>query len=336
MARTWRRAAVVLLLSLFYMTCASADDLRASVSAESVLQVLSPSSGVLERIELEEGQRAQAGTVAATFRTERIFSPISGRVIFVHAGEGDLLLDTDAAITLSPTSRYLIYGTVSGTATTPEDALVHAGEELWIECTADGTHRAVGIVRSVSGDTFQVDTTGGELYIGETVYLLRQDGDSRTRIGRGTVVSQDPVELSSAGRVLRLRVQEGDEVERGQWLMTVAEDQPEVLIPEDGIVQKVYVSGGASVKTGDPLFDIACGRVLTAEDPEERIHPGQTLYYALTNGEDRETWHPCIAETSLLRPDGVRVWTLRPGGDRSDFDLLPLGFHVLVSEEPEE
>ncbi len=60
------------------------------------------------------------------------------------------------------------------------------------------------------------------------------------------------------GKVLSIKVREGDQVEYGQTLLIfeAMKMENEVKAPKAGVVKKIYVSEGANFNTGDPLVEI--------------------------------------------------------------------------------
>ncbi len=60
------------------------------------------------------------------------------------------------------------------------------------------------------------------------------------------------------GKVLSIKVREGDHVDYGQTLLIfeAMKMENEVKAPKAGVVKKIYVSEGANFNTGDPLIEI--------------------------------------------------------------------------------
>ena len=122
------------------------------------------SGGTLEELSLLPGQSVEAGEIVGSIRTEKVFAAWDGTVALCCAEAGDSVDGT--VLEISPTSRYTVYCTVDGAYGEPETELVHIGEQLYLSCTANGTHKAVGVVTSIDGSEYQVEVIGGELYVG--------------------------------------------------------------------------------------------------------------------------------------------------------------------------
>lgn len=309
---------------------ALADSWTGSTQALDTAAVTSPADGLLLQLKLEEGAAVKAGGTAGEIRTEKVFAPFDGTVVAVAVKEGE---EADGTVVeIAPTSLYALTCTVSDVAQTAEAALVHVGEKLYVRCTADGTHRAEAVVTSVNGAEFSAETTAGDLYVGETVWLYR-DADAKERIGKGTVTVHDTLTVSSSGTVRNLRVQAGDTVERGQWLYSVSSaEDTNICIPADGIVTEVSASAGSKVKEGQELAVIAvsCGiRIeVAAEDVKQFRTGGVCTYY---RGDDpHETAYNCTVSRILLNAQGSTATVeLLP----EEGELLPLGMSVRVETD---
>ena len=85
---------------------------------------------------------------------------------------------------IAPVSRYTVNATIEDAYNRAANKYVRIGEKVYMRCVKDGSHRAVGIIVGVDGSSYTVETTGGELYMEETVYIYREDSyASSTRIG---------------------------------------------------------------------------------------------------------------------------------------------------------
>ena len=189
------------------------------------------------------GEKVCAGDVLADLATTCVFAGQSGTVARVYASAGDQV--DGAVLELAPVYRYEIYCTVSGAYSAAENMLIHSGETLYVRCTADGSHRAVGTVSQIDGGEYHLYVTGGELYVGETVNLYRDpDFSSTEKVGKGTVVSSDTETYVADGTMLRACVKAGEYVERGELLYEYAAgDRDALLSPVDGIVVDIRDAG---------------------------------------------------------------------------------------------
>ena len=292
--------------------------------------LVSASGGVLESLSLLPGQSVEAGETVGSTRAEKVFAAWDGTVALCHAEAGDSV--DGAVLEIPPTSRYTVYCTVDGAYGDPETELVHIGEQLYLRCTANGTHKAVGIVTSIDGAEYQVEVIGGELYVGETVNLYRDaDFSAARRVGVGTAVVAEPIEYSASGTLIELCVQEGEEVERGELLFTYAQgDETQIICPAVGVVASVLVAPGDVLKIGQSVAelvqpgDVRIQVQLTAADAA-RIQFGDAATYIRADDPD-ETPRSAIVEGVSAIADGEGYVALLVPEDAN----LPLGLSVEV------
>ena len=309
---------------------ALAETYSGTTVASRTTALVSASGGVLESLSLLPGQSVAAGETVGSTRAEKVFAAWDGTVALCHAGAGDSVDGT--VLEISPTSRYTVYCTVDGAYGDPETELVHTGEQLYLRCTANGTHKAVGVVTSIDGAEYQVEIIGGELYVGEVVNLYRDaDFSAARRVGVGTAVVAEPIEYSASGTLIELCVQEGEEVERGELLFTYAQgDETQIICPAVGVVASVLVAPGDVLKIGQSVAelvqpgDVRIQVQLTAADAA-RIQFGDAATYIRAD-DPTETPRSAIVEGVSAIADGEGyVVLLIP----EDFDL-PLGLSVEV------
>lgn len=239
------RKLAALAAALTLCVTASAEVFTGVTAALSTVNVVPECFGTSTSLDAEAGQRVVAGQSLMTLSSEKTFAAADGTVSLLHADEGE---DVDGTVLeIAPMQRYVIHCTVTQAYQSAENTLVHDGETVYARCTQDGTHRAVGTVCAVDGSTYRVLTTGGELYVGEVVYLYRgTDFTAARRVGIGTVMAADPVAYEGSGKLTRLCVDEGDPVERGQLLYALGGGTVEA--PVSGIVTGLDVQPGESVE----------------------------------------------------------------------------------------
>ena len=327
-----KRSLLIALILVLAAGPAMADSWKGSVYAADRVQILAPADGILESLALEIGQTVQEGGIIGSIRPETLFSPLDGTIAAVHHEQGDKVDGT--VVEISPTSLYTVTCTTSGTAKTPENALIHMGETVWIRCTADGSHRALGIVTALNGAEYTVETTAGELYVGETVYLYRSAAYSpETLIGKGTVTAHDPVAVDAKGYLLTLWAAAGDRVSRGQRLCaTASAEETSVIIPADGVVLSISAEQGSSVKQDSTIAELAAGRVLriSVDAGDAPLFRCGSVWY-FTRGDDPHETHIPATVSRILYDEGNAAATVEliPSADG-----LPIGLSVTVTDEP--
>lgn len=252
--RRRRIAALIALLALQSVACA---EVYAGVTtAFSEVVICAEADGVLESVCMEAGEEIRSGEVIAEYRTQKAFASQDGSVAVIHDHAGDPCGET--VLEILPMEKYTVYCTVDNAYSDTETMLVHSGERLYIKCTANGTHRGIGVVTNIDGEEYGVLTVGGEFHVGETVYLYRDaEFSAKQRVGIGTVIESATEKYAADGTVVGMYVAEGEEVERGQLLFeTVSGKSAEIRADVSGIVSGVNVTGGEAVQKGQALASV--------------------------------------------------------------------------------
>ena len=176
------------------------------------------------------------------------------------------------------------------------------GEKVYIQCVKDGSHRAEGIVTGVSGSSYTVTTTAGEMYLQESAYIYRSpDYDADSCLGTGVVQRTAEVAVSGTGSILKMYVSDGDTVERGQLLFETvsgslmglsATGSPEVTSDSAGVVTQVQCSLGQQVQQGATLAVLAprSGYQVAFTIPEDllsQVAVGDTVEIYFNWNEDK-------------------------------------------------
>jgi biotin carboxyl carrier protein len=151
-----------------------------------------------------------------------------------------------------------------------KDAFVYTREDgasvaksFSIEWAGDGTYSVLIEGRSyvaTLASKGEIQATGGEIIVnGRALNIevqdprkLRARGSAESGGGRQTIAAPMP------GRVIRVLVEAGQEVEAGQGLIVVEamKMQNEMKSPKTGKVLEIRTSAGAAVSAGDALLVI--------------------------------------------------------------------------------
>ena len=244
------------------------------VSRETVA-VSAPFGGLIEKIALRKGDPVRVGDAVATIKTTKVYAEMDGVVSGVFAQAGD---DTEGitnryggVMYLEPINKYVVSATTEKAYNSSDTKYVHIGEKVYLSCVKDGTHVGTAVVTGLSevdesGNTpYKLEVTGGEFYMGETVGIYRDPSHaSESRIGRGTIQQNAAIPVKGTGSVLKLHVQVGDHVERGEVLFETVEGVLDGLYavdntvpsPLDGIVASVEATQGSAVEKGGKLITV--------------------------------------------------------------------------------
>lgn len=272
---TGRRILSCLMALLIAAALVSGAGAEASLSyggmvvAGETLPVAALFGGKVAKVMVRAGDLVRKGDEIAQIATTLNYAPLEGTITGIYAAEGDdagsIGERYGAVLYIEPTNRYTIEATTEKAYNKSENKYVHLGETVYLSCTSDGTHRGTGTVSALTEKGYNVEVTGGDFYMGETVGIYREASyAAESRIGRGTVGRTAPVAVKGTGSVLKMHVENGDFVERGELLFETVDGvldglyAPDCMIasPLAGVVASVDVNAGASVAKGDSVVKI--------------------------------------------------------------------------------
>lgn len=318
---------ICLLLALMGLATPALAEVYAGVTAAlETVPICAEAAGTMAAVEAEVGQRVEAGQALAALKSEKVFAGQDGMVSLVEASAGE---DVDGTVLeIALVERYTIHCTVDKAYQSAASTLLHSGETVYIKCTADGTHRAVGVVTQIDGSEYRVLTLGGELYVGEAVYLYR-DGDftASLRVGAGTVVASDTQVYEASGALSRLCVAAGDVVERGQLLYELGGGSVEAACA--GILADISCQPGESVAKGQVVAGIvpedAVGVEIEVDEAQvSRIAVGDAASLTFAGQEDECALPGTVVEILDAETLGTYIVRIKPEAGAQ----LPLGMSV--------
>ena len=266
--------AMLLALALGAPALAQVTFLGTVVSSKT-LSVPAPFGGLIDEIDLRKGDPIHVGDVVATIKTTKVFAEMDGVISGIFAREGDqtegITERYGGVMYIEPVNRYVVSATTEKAFNSSDTRYIHIGERVYLACTKDGTHVGTAVVTNISelneqGNTpYKLEVTSGDFYMGETVGIYRDsDHSTNTRIGRGTIQQNTAVAVKGSGSVLKLHVQVGDHVERGEVLFETVEGVLDGLYavdntiysPMDGIVASVEATQGSSIEKNGKLITV--------------------------------------------------------------------------------
>ena len=241
-----------------------------TVAAAAFVDVTAPYSGTLSSFDWESGDAVAPGDVLASYVQPAVYAPEAGTVRGVFVAPGD---DAAAAVArygqllgIEPDIIWRIDATTSGAYNEDENKILHLGETLYFKVgSGDNLTEGTGRVVAVNGESYQVDVLTGQFDLGDDVTLYRRDNyDTKSAVGKGTVERRPAILITAAGRVGTLSVAEGAHVSEGDRLLTLAGAdaspdafKPDVACPAAGVVEKVFVMPGQQVYKGAALLRVS-------------------------------------------------------------------------------
>lgn len=271
-----RKAALWLATSMCVCTSAMAEiSFDGNVIASETTPIIAPFGGLVDSVALRVGDTVDVGETVATISTTKVYAAADGVVSGIFAKEGDstegIVERYGAVVYIEPTNRYTVSASTEKAYNSSSTKYVHIGEKVYLSCTKDGSHTGTAVVTSVkeadeSGNTpYTLEVTSGDFYMGETVSILRSaDYSSSSRIGRGTIQQNAAIPVKGSGSVLKLHVEVGDKVERGELLFETVEGDLDGLYAMDntivsgvaGVVASVETTPGSGVTKGSKLITV--------------------------------------------------------------------------------
>lgn len=277
------RIAACVLAMMLAATAAMAEMIfEGSVVCPEAMPVISPFGALVEGVNVSAGERVEKGDVVATMDTVKVYAPCEGTVSGVFGTEGDsiegIVERYGAVMYIEPLRKYTVTASTEKAYNLSENKFIHIGEEVWLCCTADGTHQGRGVVTGFGDDVskYTVEVFAGEFSMAETVGIFRdEDYSAKSRIGRGTVSATKPVSVKGTGSIIRMHVASGDYVEKGELLFeTVTGDLDGMYSPGSdiisnisGIVAEVSARPGASVEKHGAVLTVYPDDALEVQVP---------------------------------------------------------------------
>lgn len=270
MKRKWIAA---LTLALGLPAAALAESVFAGeVTAGDTQVIAAPYGGLVEDVQVHVGDSVKIGDPIATLETSRAYAMTDGTVSGVFAREGDsaegIKERYGALVYIEPINRYTLECSTDKAYNSSENRYIHIGETVYLSCTKDGSHQGRGVVTAIDKEDetkYNVEVTGGEFYMGETVYIYRdREYEPTTRIGRDTVGRTPTVPVNGEGSVLKMHVRPGDHVERGELLFETVTGTLDGLYAPDkqvvsdtaGVIATVDAQNGVAVEKDAKLVTI--------------------------------------------------------------------------------
>ena len=257
---------------------AEAETYEGTIVAGEIRPVAAAYGGRITDLMVEAGDLVEEGQALAAVGTTRNYAPIEGTVTGLYIAEGDKTEDITerygASLYIEPTNRYLITATSEKAYNASENRYVHLGERVYLKCVADGSHKGTGMVSALTDKGYNVEVTGGEFSMEEKVEIYRKSNYSKeSAIGRGTVDRAKPVAVKGTGSVLKIHVENGDFVERGEILFETVDGVLDglyatgenVVSPVKGIINSVEKGRGETINKGDTLMKIVPTESLRVE-----------------------------------------------------------------------
>ncbi len=289
-----------------------------TVTAGRTVTVLAPFGGMLEEVLVKKGDFVSAQDLLFSLTTTKVYAPADGVVRSLSAQVGDdatfLQERYGALLYLEPTATFLIKTDTKNAYSADANQIIHVGETVYIGSRNTADRVGMGRVITVSGSSYTVEVTGGNLTLGENVVIYRDAAFSmESKIGTGKTELNTPVSISSTGVIFALHVTQGQEVKRGDLLLetvtgqTVYNPYPtnKILSGYAAVVATVDVNLGATVTQNQVMatlypidgFEVS---VPVLESDLSEITVGDNVRVELANFFDEEPFEGKVTKISGL------------------------------------
>lgn len=266
----WKKWAAFLMAAIVCLGGCAAQAEEITLTGQIVpgdtITVKAPYGGTVEDFALRAGDKAAAGELLVPIATDKVYASCDGTVSGLFAGEGDsaaLCMERYGALVyIQPESEFLVSATTDEAYDNYKNRYVRIGEKVYLESSINIERNGEGVIIAVDGNGYIVEVTGGTLRYDERCSIHR-DGDysESSRLGRGTVSRNPAVGVSGGGYVLRVCVQEGQKVKKGDLLFEMVDTLPAAQkggeegasAAEDMIITSVLAQAGGRVSEGQPV-----------------------------------------------------------------------------------
>jgi len=265
-----KRFITALVCAALCLACSAAFaqlEIEGVIEPAKTLSIIAPYSGRVGDFTAKAGDIYAFGDRLFPLSTEKIYADFDGTVTGVFALPGDSAASVEsrygALMYMERSEIYTAACSTNGSHSDNEDKIVHAGETVFVQSTADSKRDGVGVVTSVSGKEYTVDIyLIDDLRLTDQIKIYREsDHDNDSCIGSGKISRIDPVAVTAQGHVLDVHVKNGDTVERGDLLMEIVPDPLDGRKPcsnvvhmlEDGVLLSVNVAAGEQVAKDQTL-----------------------------------------------------------------------------------
>lgn len=318
-----KRFLSLLLTALMLLgTAASAEELEltGTVSATQTVTLTAPAAGKVESCTVVPGDHVEAGTALLTLQTTKVYAEQDGTVrIFGQPGDSVTSLTTryGGVAYVAPAQRYTVSGSTKGAYSNDDNKLIHAGETVYLRSTSNYKLKSTGTVTIVSGTSYTVEVDGDTFTSSTTVGIYRDPEYVNTSlIGTGKVTQASSVVYSGTGYLVKLHVQNGQQVSAGDLLYETLEgtfapgsDSINVVSADGaGVIAAVNTGKGKTVAADEAVVDLypdAGMRIIVsvAEDDLSRVEPGMNVQYLLPGQENNAEPLTGTVEKISLLPD---------------------------------
>lgn len=239
--------------------------LSGQVEARQTTSVTAPFGGTVRDFALAPGDYVTSGTALFTLDTIKVYAPLAGTVRGVFAEEGDAAsyvqnrygalcyIEQDDSLQVQTS---LLTGFDRG-----EGQTIHIGQTVYLS-TNNNKRTGTGRIIQQTPEAYTVELLTGKVEDGDAVNIYHNINlYEESRIGKGTVTTAGPIPISADGSILRVVVEDGQRVARGDVLFELVSGtldgfepaSASVRAPATSVVASVSATAGQAVNKDQPL-----------------------------------------------------------------------------------
>ncbi len=293
------------LIAMAMLTGALADTLTldGTITAAETVNVYAPIGGTVGDVAAEAGQAVRAGDVLFSFTTDKVYAEADGTVTGVFGEPGDsasaVASRYGSVLYLEEDSVFSVSASTDNAYNSTETKFVHVGETVWLQCRSNNARTGVGVITAISGTSYTIRVTSGSFIPGDAVNCYRDAAYTNSlKIGQGTVSRVNPTAVTASGAIVRIAVQDGDRVRRGDLLLETLNGDfagysmtgTDVTASADGVLGSLNVNLGGNVSGGSVvaviwMTDTMRVEAVVPEDFRSEIHEGDRVIIELVSDE---------------------------------------------------
>lgn len=346
-------AAVLCMILTLSAAGADAITLSGKMIPAETIQIYAPVSGTAESVTAEAGLKIQTEDTLYTMKTTKVYADHDGKVSGIFGQPGDdaetVAARYGAVLYLEETPAYTVSASTSNAYNSLETKQVHTGETVYAVSRSNSSRCGKGVITSISGSSYSVEITEGVFLSGESVALFRnEEYDYEQKIGNGTVTLSDPVAVTGTGAIVRIAVEDGAEVKRGDLLMETLDGTYDAYVMtgtaitagQAGVVGSVSVQAGSTVEKGAVVAEIyPTDRMrVEANIPEDycnMIHEGDPVTIELATDINRH-YSGTVVMISAIASEGEEEVTYRIVAEFVPDEAVRFGMTALITAGEEE
>ena len=261
--------AIAFSLLLVFGAFAESITLTGKVIPADTVQIYAPVSGTVENVAAEAGQRVQPAGTLYTMKTTKVYAENDGRVAGIFGRPGDdaetVSAEYGAVMYLEGTVLFTVNASTDNAFAAADTKFVHTGETVWLVCRSNSGRKGTGIITGISSNSYTIQVTESNFLHGDTVDVFRDEANSANlKLGRGSVSRTSPIAVNATGGIVRIAVEDGSEVKRGDLLLETLDGTydgyvmpgTEICAGWDGVLGSISVSAGNSVEKGSVAAEI--------------------------------------------------------------------------------